>query len=180
MKVKGEEREPMTRTSAVIRVVILACAVGSWTAAVLHAQQAPAAAQPAAPVEPEFPEAPGSDTFINACSQCHDAALATVVRQSRDDWKKVVASMEDRGAVFAKEDVTIIVDYLTEHFGTELNVNKARAKEIAGFLNVSQEQATALVRVRDTSGPFKNWDDLAKVPGLDIKAIEGKKNLIKF
>jgi competence ComEA-like helix-hairpin-helix protein len=174
----------MMRAAAAIRIGLMAGALGVWTASVLHALQVPAqdAAQPpaAAPAEAEFPPGAGSEMFVNACSICHAAALAVETRQSRDNWRKVLIDMEDRGAVLSKEDTTIIVDYLTEHFGTELNVNKARAKEIGSFLTLSAEEAAAIVRFRGSTGPFKSWDDLTKVPGLDIKKIEGKKGSVTF
>ena len=144
----------------------------------LHAQDGPAPS--AASAEAEFPEGAGRETFVNACSDCHEPGLAVETRQSRDGWKKVIVAMEDRGAVITTENATIIVDYLTEHFGTLLNVNKARAKEIGGFLKLLPEEAAALVRFRDASGPFKNWDDLIKAPGLDVKKIEGKKDALTF
>ena len=45
---------------------------------------------------------------------------------------------------------------------------------------LAREEAAALVRFRDASGPFKNWDDLIKAPGLDVKKIEGKKGALTF
>jgi competence protein ComEA len=158
-------------------IVVMAGAVGLWTASALDARQGTAQPPPAAA---GFPEGVGRETFVNACSECHDADVATETRQSREDWKKVIAKMQDRGAMLTEADASVIIDYLTEHFGTTLNVNKARAKEIGGFLKLSPEEAAAIVRFRDASGPFKSWDDLARVPGLDITKIEGKKAAISF
>jgi competence ComEA-like helix-hairpin-helix protein len=146
----------------------------------LHAQQDAAQAPSAASAEAEFPEGTGRETFVNACSECHEAGLATESRQSREGWKKVVAAMEERGAMLTKEDIAIVVDYLTQHFGMVLNLNTSRAKEIGSFLKLSPEEAAAIVRYRDGSGHFKSWDDLPNVPGLDVKKIEGKKDAITF
>ena len=170
----------MKRSSASVRIVVMAGTVCLWTASVLHARQGPAQPPSATSVEAEFPEGVGRDTFVNACSTCHEPAIATETRQSREDWKKVVATMEDRGATLAEADAKVVIDYLTEYFGTTLNVNKARAKEIGSFLKLAPEEAAAIVRFRSESGPFKVWDDLTKVPGLDLKKIEGKKDAITF
>jgi competence ComEA-like helix-hairpin-helix protein len=171
----------MRITSGVVPVVAMAAAVGLWMASALHAQQG--AGQPPSPpaaAESEFPEDGGREMFITACSGCHEAAIATESRRTREDWNMVIVSMQDRGATLTEAEVKAVADYLTEHFGTTLNLNKARAKEIAGFLKLSPEEAAAIVRFRGASGPFKTWDDLAMVPGLDIKKIEGRKDTITF
>lgn len=62
-----------------------------------------------------LPEAPGKDTFVRTCSQCH--ALPDPKQHSSDDWVAVVTRMSGRmehmlGAVPPRRDVEQIVNYL--------------------------------------------------------------------
>ena len=135
---------------------MMSAAIGGWAASVLHAGQGATQVPPTAAAESEFPEGKGQDVFVSACGECHEPGLATATRQAREDWKGIVAEMKDRGAMLSDGDVTIVVDYLTEYFGLELNINQARAKEITPFLRLSPAEAAAIVRVRTETGPFKS------------------------
>jgi competence ComEA-like helix-hairpin-helix protein len=59
-------------------------------------------------------------------------------------------------------------------------VNTAGAKEISAVLEVSATDAEAIVHYRETLGLYKEWRDLQKVPGIDIKKLEQKKDRIDF
>jgi len=73
-----------------------------------------------------------------------------------------------------------IVDYLARNFGRNVNVNKATAADLTATLGITKEAAAAIVSHREKNGPFKGWDDLKKVPGIDMKPIEDKKDRIEF
>ena len=84
-------------------------------------------------------EGKGKDVVEIACTVCHGTSLFTGSRFSKSDWEYVVNDMIDRGALITADEVPIIVDYLTEHFGPEekpagesstgkSNVNKAGAE----------------------------------------------------
>lgn len=56
---------------------------------------------------------------------------------------------------------------------TPVNVNKADATTIASSLDgVGQSKAQAIVAWRDTHGPFKSADDLARVKGIGQATLE--------
>ena len=44
----------------------------------------------------------------------------------------------------------------------------------------AKDEARSLVSHRDSQGPFKDFDDLPKVPGLDPKKLEAKRSLLAY
>ena len=61
-----------------------------------------------------------------------------------------------------------------------VNINTASATEIERGLAIPAKEATAIVTFRDKNGNFKDWQSVAKVPGIDSKKIEAKKDLLSF
>ena len=54
-----------------------------------------------------------------------------------------------------------------------ININTADAPSIAGALkNIGLKKAQAIVDYRSKNGPFKNIDDVDKVPGIGTKTLE--------
>lgn len=72
-----------------------------------------------------------------------------------------------------------VVNYLAKYL-SRLNVNKATAAELQDVLELTQEQAQALVDYRGRNGPLKNFDALEKVPGLDAKLLAAQRDRIAF
>jgi len=75
------------------------------------------------------------------------------------------------------------VDYLAKNFPPlpdKVNVNKAAAKDIETGLELTSQEAEMIVKYRTDHGDFKDFDTLAKVPGLDAKKLEAKKDRIVF
>jgi len=66
-----------------------------------------------------LPEGKGKDVVEKACTVCHGTSLFTGNRLSKSDWEYIVNDMIDRGALITKDEVPIIVEYLTEHFGPD-------------------------------------------------------------
>jgi competence protein ComEA len=72
---------------------------------------------------------------------------------------------------------------LVKNFGpaaAPVNVNKAGAKELQTAFEITPAEAGAIVKYRDENGAFKEIGDLKKVPKLDYKKIEAKKDRIVF
>ena len=100
--------------------------------------------------------------------------------QFATDGYLVVPGVVDETLLLATDaEIELIVDYLTTHLG-KLNINKAPADKIAADLKVPKETAEAIVAYREKNGPFKLWDDIGKVQGVDLKKIQDKKGLIEF
>jgi competence protein ComEA len=141
-----------------------------------------------------LPEGEGKDVVKRMCHDCH--AMETVVspRYSKDRWASVVDDMMAFGAQGSDDDIEIVVEYLAKHFGPErpraagsktpsldkVNVNTANVPELAAVLQLSVEDARAIVRYREKDGKFQNWRDVTKAPGIDSKKIEEKKDLLVF
>ena len=90
--------------------------------------------------------------------------------------------MVERGAEANAVDQAIIVNYLTQNFGKDSKVwvNTAPLGELRVQLGLSTEEANALIAYRSEHGDFKQWRDLLKVPGIDAKNVEAKKDLMAF
>lgn len=126
-----------------------------------------------------LPEAPAKKTVENVCGGCHDVDTAIGERHDKAGWQTVVATMVNRGARASDQEFDAIIDYLAKYFGP-VNVNKASAKEIEDGLGISAEQSAAIVRYRASNGEFKDLEGLKKVPGLDAKMLEDRKDRITF
>jgi competence protein ComEA len=102
--------------------------------------------------------------------------------KTREEWGAVVGEMVADGAQGTDEEFNQIVDYLATHFPktSKINVNKAAASDLMSGLELSAKEAEALVHYREEKGNFKSVEDVEKVPGLDAKKIEAKKDRLVF
>ena len=131
-----------------------------------------------------LPEGPGRDAVRKMCGgACHEIDVVTSERLSKQGWSNTVDTMVSRGANGSDEEIAAVIDYLALHFGREMpkiNVNTETAQALAAGLALSRDEAQAIVEYREKEGKFKTWEDLRKVPRLDVKKIESKKDRIVF
>jgi competence protein ComEA len=88
-----------------------------------------------------------------------------------------------RGATGTPEEIATIVDYLAKNFpavAAKTNVNKATSMDLQTQLELTAKDADAIVKYRTDHGNFKDWDGLAKVPGIDTAKLTAKKDSIVF
>ena len=158
-----------------------------WSAAgfVLVGAIASAALQAAQLLVPSgegMPEGPGKDVTVKACGTCHETRKAASVRLTAEGWAAVIEGMITRGAKVSDEEFPIILSYLTTHFLGEapqpLNVNTATQIDFESAGGLLRREAAAVIRYRDKHGRFKTLDDLKKVPGLDFKKIETRRDFM--
>ena len=135
----------------------------------------------AASAQSQLPDAPGKDALIKVCGACHAPERATAVRLTREGWQGVIADMIVQGATGTDPELAAVLDYLSTHFlgeGTRpLNINSAKQIDleiVAGLLR--KEAAAVLTYVEQT--PCKALTDLKKVPGLEYKKIEERKDFL--
>ena len=83
--------------------------------------------------------------------------------------------MIDAGATGTDDEFNQIVDYLTEHFPKQVNVNKASSAVLASGLGIEAKDADAIVACREKNGNYRTMDDLKKVPGIDAAKLDPKK-----
>jgi competence ComEA-like helix-hairpin-helix protein len=127
-----------------------------------------------------LPAGKGRAEFVRVCGQCHGVEVVIKVTNSADGWAAVVDDMVSRGAQGTQDDFDRVTKYLAVNFGPKVNVNKATEKELSTNLGLSSADAQAIVHFRETAGSFKSWDDLQKVPHIDLKKLEDEKNRIDF
>jgi competence protein ComEA len=87
------------------------------------------------------------------------------------------------GAAGSDEDFTEIVDYLVRNFppsAVKTNMNKATAREIESQLGFSTKQAEDIVAYREKSGSFKTAEDIKRVPQMDAKEVDARRNRMIF
>ena len=128
----------------------------------------------------DLPEGKGKDTFAKVCGACHDAGVVVTMFQSKDDWQATVDDMKGRGADGSDADFKAIVDYLSKYQGPQVNVNKATADELQKQLDLTADEAAAIVKARTANGDFKGWDDLQKVSGVDAAKLTPLKGRIIY
>jgi mono/diheme cytochrome c family protein len=88
---------------------IFLCAVLSFCCAAL--------AQPPAKAPPGFPDAPGKDTLLAKCFQCHGPNMWIAHRQDRRAWESALYRMVGRGALWTEEEIKAMADYLGAVYG---------------------------------------------------------------
>jgi competence ComEA-like helix-hairpin-helix protein len=127
------------------------------------------------------PDAASKALVERVCSKCHDLEGTTRSKNYREGWAKVVDDMIARGAEATDPEAEQIIDYLTSNYGRpKVDVNKATPRELAAALAVPSETASAIVAYREKNGALKEWQDLAKVPGVDMTQIADKKDRVEF
>jgi competence protein ComEA len=127
-----------------------------------------------------LPEGSGKDLVEAVCSSCHSTERIADKRWTRQQWQDKVLEMLQEEPDVTQPERAQIVDYLAKAFAARVNVNTAAAKDIEEGLEVSAENAAAIVRYREKNGGFKTIGDLKKVPGVDAAKIEAKKDLLDF
>jgi len=67
----------------------------------------------------QFPDAPGRDTLLLACSQCHSIGKMVLADLTEKDWEFIVYDMTARGAPVHQEDIKELITYLQDNFATD-------------------------------------------------------------
>jgi competence protein ComEA len=162
---------------------------GCWMAAaglVFGATVAPgqqATPPPAHPQYSELPDGPGKSTLIRVCSKCHSPDNVIANGQDRTGWENTINKMAGFGAVASDDEFTEILDYLTKNFpagGGPVHVNQAASAQLVSGLGLSSAEADSVIAYRKKNGDFKSLDDLKKVPDVDAKKLDAKKDQLVF
>ena len=129
-----------------------------------------------------LPDGPGKAELQKVCGLCHQAERSAAVRLTREGWEGVIGDMIARGARGTDEEFAAVLDYLSKHFLGEaarpLNINRANNIELESVAGLTRREAAALLKWREGVGVCKSLDDLKKVPGLDYKKIESRKDYL--
>ena len=137
----------------------------------------------------DLPEGAGKEVVVRQCGTCHDLVMATRKRMDKAGWDTEVDKMILLGAKIPDDEVPVIIEYMAKFFNPStaaapealrINVNKATAAELESGLALAAKEAAAIVEARQKNGAFKDWQSVAKVPGVDAKKIEAKKDQLNF
>ncbi len=128
----------------------------------------------------DLPVGPGKETVEKTCTACHDLGPLTQMNGGPDIWQSVVDDMKSRGADATDADFRIIVQYLSKYLGPIVHINTDEAASLQANLGLTDAEAAAIVKYRTDKGTFKEWADLAKVPGLDMSKLAGLQQRVKY
>jgi competence protein ComEA len=138
---------------------------------------------PAHPQYSELPEGAGKDTLIRVCGKCHSPDNVIANGQDRAGWEGTISKMAGFGAVASDDEFTEILDYLVKNFpgsGGPVHVNQATSGQLVSGLGLTSTEADAVIAYRKKNGDFKTLDDLKKVPDVDAKKLDAKKDQLVF
>jgi competence protein ComEA len=133
-----------------------------------------------AEAQEKLPKGPGRETLLRVCGACHSAENVAGMAKTREEWGALVGEMAADGAQGTDDEFNEIVDYLAAHFPKTINVNKATATDLANGMELTAKEAEAIVHYREEKGSFRSVEDVEKVPGIDAKKIEAKKDRLTF
>jgi competence protein ComEA len=131
----------------------------------------------------DLPAGKGKELVENTCGSCHGLDVIVAQHATKDGWASIVDYMVSRGATGTPAEIQTIVDYLAKNFpaaAAKTNVNKASSMDLQTQLELGAKDADAIVKYRTDHGDFKDWDGLAKVPGIDTAKLTAKKDSIVF
>ena len=60
---------------------------------------------------------PGETIMLKSCQGCHDIRVIQTTAHDAQGWTQLIAAEIKRGAVVSKEDMPVLVKYLTLHHG---------------------------------------------------------------
>ena len=127
-----------------------------------------------------FPDLPGRDVAVRICLDCHPTSDIANRRESRFKWAVIVEEMIGEGAKINDKDFETLTVYLSAAFGRKVRINEATAQVIAETFDISAEDADRILRRRTEHGPFKSWQEIAAIPGIDAKRVEEQRANLVF
>jgi cytochrome c5 len=96
----------------------------------------------------------GEMIMNNSCMGCHDFRPIEMQALNEEGWTKLVTSMIQKGADVKKDDVPVLVTYLTEEHGP---LPDGAGKRI--MLDVCT-MCHSLKKIRETGGSRDEWEDV--------------------
>jgi len=128
---------------------------------------------------PKAAEDPDTPLFMRLCNDCHDTNQIVSRRRTRAEWEDIITKMIEQGLAGSAKELETVFAYLNRNYG-RVFINRAPADEIVAVLTVTQRDADAIVAYRKASGPFADFEAIRKVPGIDLKKLEDKKDAIAY
>ena len=127
----------------------------------------------------ELPAGAGRETFRKMCTTCHGTEGIVRAKMSKERWATIVDDMLSRGAKGTDEEIDQVVEYLAANFSKKLNVNKATASDFTA-LGLTADEAQAIIKYRVEQGSLKDFEALAKAPGVAAEKLAALKGRLEF
>ena len=127
----------------------------------------------------KLPDDPDTPLFVTLCHDCHDAANILARRRTMAEWEDVITKMIEKGLKAEDRDLETVFAYVSRHYG-KVFINRAPTDELIAVLTITQKDADAIVAYRKAGGTFTDFESLKKVPGLDLKKLEDKRDAIAY
>jgi len=130
----------------------------------------------------QLPEGPGKAEVLKVCGGCHQAERSASVRLTREGWEGVITDMIQRGAKGSDDEFNAILQYLSTHFLGDaprpLNINRATSLDLESIAGLTRKESAAVLAWLDKVGICKSLDEMKKVPGLDYRKIDARKDFL--
>ena len=158
---------------------IAACALVASTLIGATPLDTAQAAVPLASTDAQATDDPAAGVFVQTCGKCHDASRITAMRRTSGEWEDVIKKMIEKGAPGTEKDFETVYDYVLRNYG-KVFINAAPTSEIVTILGLSEKDAKAIVAYRASKGPFADFDAVKKVPDIDLKKLDERKDAVAF
>jgi competence ComEA-like helix-hairpin-helix protein len=129
--------------------------------------------------EADSQEAPERVLYVRVCAECHGLEQIESLRRTENEWRGTIYQMIDDGAEATDAEYQTILDFLVSNYGA-VAVNRAPADDLVTVLAISKEDGDAIVAYRTTHGDFEDFDELTKVPGIDVDKLEERRASLRF
>jgi cytochrome c5 len=128
--------------------------IGAWTRPILWLSATLSCAAVAFSAGQFPPIDPGEKIVNTACTSCHELRPIETTALDKEGWAKIVNTMVERGAEVKKDDIPVLVSYLTAAYGP---LPDGAGKQI--LLNICT-QCHSLDRVKARGSSAEEWDEL--------------------
>jgi competence ComEA-like helix-hairpin-helix protein len=124
-------------------------------------------------------ETPERALYLRVCSECHDLERTESLRRTESEWRGTIYEMIEAGAEASDAEYQTILEYLVSNYGA-VAVNRAPAEDLVAVLAISKEDAEAIVAYRTTHGDFDDFDEITKVPGIDVDKLAARRTSLRI
>jgi competence protein ComEA len=128
----------------------------------------------------QLPEGKGKAEMVRLCGTCHPPERGAAVRLTEDGWRDVIAKMVTLGMKGTDEELELVHGYVSTNFKGDapkpINMNSASSIELESVAGFLRKEAATWIAYRSKKGPCKTLDDFKKVPGVDFKKVDQRRD----
>ncbi|MGG1677484.1 helix-hairpin-helix domain-containing protein [Neobacillus sp. NRS-1170] len=106
-----------------------------------------------------------------------DQGQVNFAEHVQDEMVIFIPAKGEAGAVLGSSGGTVLSGSAAQNEG-KINLNKAEENELQNLPGIGPSKAAAIIEYRNTSGPFKEVEDLKNISGIGDKTFEKLKDLV--